>query len=687
MAKKQGFKSVSIEPMTGLFDTQSTPDAVPANGYRWVQNMHADAGSRARRPGWERLFTSGTSPVGDDNADLHDQLLTKQNYYLEGPNSIDQAKEITTYPNSLCVGSELTHSQGVEPITSLFESVSTTGIRNILAATRSRVYVYSGSRRNWKIIADNQDAASEWQFSQVADTVVMTNNKAAPLSWDVEQATYGCDMQAAHTIESLDTIGLSRAAATGAFKGVNFFGNVVTDGIRTTHRIVWSDYQNATSYDPAIIASITGFQDLDFGERIMRFENIGDFMLVYTDKGIWAVAVSGETTFSFRKVYASAKGSKCLVYTRTLVSAGDTHYFMGADNIYAFNLSLPEPVEVDWMDACTNLIFDDLNKDGCALHAAGYNVDTKELWFSWVGNGDTYPDQSLVFNLDQSAADYVDSGFMAFLNHAPDTRNVTIADWLLIYCACPNEAAIETALGTDDIHLKEGGFCSGSGVVGSCGGVTINSIYTNSPKIVDGVVVEDYDLPNADADSLCAHLEAQGFGIDSACQECGTDLTFIMASSSDFCLKQYGTSYNRETNTNRSGCGTYTLDGYTSILRTGAVNYGVDDKRKLLKRVELEYTAEVQVTPSTLTMRVGYSDKAADPNIVGVPCYLKWNTQALKALSCITSTYDETSNVVPINNMVWPTFYRSNFLYFEFSIAGTGGASSFSRLSTLVKQL
>lgn len=73
------FRSQKLRPMTGAFDTLSSPDEVGFGNWRVVKNASTrSARNRQRSGGWRRLFADNT-PY--NNEDLHDQLTDRLGYY------------------------------------------------------------------------------------------------------------------------------------------------------------------------------------------------------------------------------------------------------------------------------------------------------------------------------------------------------------------------------------------------------------------------------------------------------------------------------------------------------------------------------------------------------------------------------------------------------------------------------
>lgn len=73
------FKTVPLKPLTGIFDTLSSPDEIGFGNWHVVKNATTrSTRNRQRGGGWRRLFADDT-PY--NNQDLHDQLTDRLNYF------------------------------------------------------------------------------------------------------------------------------------------------------------------------------------------------------------------------------------------------------------------------------------------------------------------------------------------------------------------------------------------------------------------------------------------------------------------------------------------------------------------------------------------------------------------------------------------------------------------------------
>lgn len=209
------------------------------------------------------------------------------------------------------------------------------------------------------------------------------------------------------------------------------------------------------------------------------------------------------------------------------------------------------------------------------------------------------------------------------------------------------------------------------------------------------VTVEDFEKLDNDADSLCALLD--GELIDAGCRGCKGDTLLVVASSADWCLKQLGEVFYRETCANPAAVGSTTANGYQSA----AGSYVFDGITSLFvpsptfasgieihaTRAQVDYEAVAQTPPSEMSLRIGISGQIADPN--DPKCRIVWRQLSSKAIKCDTTQTEavlQKANLNPAGQpLAWKFDYRGVFMYFEFKITGTGGDSTYSRLTSMLE--
>jgi len=162
---------------------------------------------------------------------------------------------------------------------------------------------------------------------------------------------------------------------------------------------------------------------------------------------------------------------------------------------------------------------------------------------------------------------------------------------------------------------------------------------------------------------------------------CGTAFRLVMASATDWCLKELADVYYRERCAAFTACGTYVQDGYTSLLRTGPIRGKVESQEIKLTSIGIIYSAEAQTTPTNITPRIGWSATPNDPN--NAACAIRWRDLSAKPLQCVTQKSEsehEVDATMPFAIQDWQVMFANRCLYFEFRIEGTGGGSCFAAI-------
>ena len=569
-----------------------------------------------------------------------------------------------------------------EAITYLAEFRSPRNFRKLLAGTKSRLYSLNERTGNWRILADGLggtvnaaldcEGCSQRRFlsAQMDNILVLSNSFDPPLFWyfdDSPQTGGGsnCDLWSARPIPDLQDLNVTKVGCVSEFKGFLFLGDVEQDGSYFPHRLIWSDYKNPISYIPTS-DSLAGFQDIGSGERILRMSTIGDYLYVFSDQAIHRGSlVSTGETFNFETIY---KGQDCLKYKFSLISTGDSIFYLSDSKLLMMTLSDASPIEVPWMRATSSIFFEGidefrtsysaLNNDACDLITGGFNSVLNELWFSWPSGDASCPDVSLVFNLTrgQESADLVDAGFSAFTVFESD-RLPTVSDWLQELGICDRSEMPPT--------VKEGAPTE-SDVEPTA---APNSIWNST---------ENPDLP-ADADSLCAALGDKT--AEDFCAGCSGRKRFVMASAVDFTLKEYRDDvFYREMVENS----VYVMKGYDSILESGAENLRIDAE-KVCKGLKTEYKAAQQTTPNTLYGWLGYGAEASCLTFKSLRNVNPDGTvDAGIPLRCL-SDFDAAQHAANQTRPGVPGYFnasvRGRFLSYRLAVEGTGGAFCISMVA------
>lgn len=561
-----------------------------------------------------------------------------------------------------------------EPITHLAQAGSDESFRTLIASTRTTIYSSNDYTGNWRIIADGLgggydeercDTCSNRRFtsSQLGNYILFTNNFDPVLAWKFGDPPTGLNLWSAHYVEELLIIGITKARCIAEFNGFVFVGNVDVEGQHKSSRVYWSDYNAPLSWIPHD-QSLGGYHEFGLGEKVLRIEQLGKFLMVYTDKAIYqGIFVGGDLVFSFNTIPTDSP----LVYEYSLVNTGKAHIYASHNGIYVVTPSDSRPSRYEWMHKADGGVFagvsDDIlggfagldsfgpvNQIQCEQFVGGYNQITEEVWFSWPTDDAECPTMSLVLNLRYNAADLVDHGFTAFVNYKPDYRPI-VRDWLDSEGLCPTSVSdfVKEGLPLDD--------------------------YTGDTPAYLWNPEEDPTLPIHE-DSWCARLGDTT--VDDLCDDCDSSPLFLLASAEDFTIKEYNEEiFYRESFD--AGDQMYSQNGYYTLLQSDLSKMGLDEE-KIIKQIVADYQAAEQEPPSVLTCEVAYASQ---------PRCTTWKDIGDRDLTCITD-YTAAQHLAnktrPSPAAKYHTFYRGHFLGYRLYTSGLGGSSCFSRVALSVSK-
>lgn len=587
-------------------------------------------------------------------------------------------------------GDYLWQQQGCrEAITHLVEFASGQASRRLIAATRSRIYEYSRPIHNWRIIADglggvvNMDTECEtcddlrFQSAQLGPYIMFVNNYDQPLLYFADDDVAGCSLWAARYLEDLQTLGINKAGAIVQWKSFMILGDVTIDQQRYGGRIVWSAYEDPTTWVQTD-ANLAGFADITINETILRMIPLSDYLYVFTDRSIWRVTLISpeDGLFQFTQLYF---GPKILKYPNAIQSVGDVIVYLGEDDIYSLTAYDKVPQIVPWINPSSAVIFEGMaeddaafgpiNANACVQPVMGFDAIRNHLWVSWPSDSSVCNNRSMILNPKENHCGYVDHGFTAFCFFNPDGR-LTLAEWLNRQGVC----AIA--------DLVEGEIKTGPPVIGE-----LPPEGTPTPYYIWN---EDED-PDTERSPYSICYQLQDYRLDPDCRDCDTDTKFVMADASDLTLKEFDQdSYYREQFTGYqfghtpTYCSDHAFDGasymcvgYDSVLQSGAEDFK-EWREKLINQIKVEFQASPQTTPNDLYCFVGYGAQA--------DCF-RWRqltTQELRCLTDNTEAQDDAGNTRPYDIANFPTHYRGRYIGWRIKVTGTGGASCFSRVSQRV---
>lgn len=502
---------------------------------------------------------------------------------------------------------------------SLLRSVTTTAKKRMLfAATREAIFVGDDLAGNWRVIADglgddcgtaDHDTSMSFKMVTMGDIALFTNGFDPIIGYRFNDGPAGVRQWSADYVADLQALRITAASVIGKFAGFVLIGDVVADAQTQPSRVYWSDYNDPMGWIPGG-QSAAGFHDFGHGEIVLAIEPIGGVIRVYTSQAIYdGRLVSTDEIFSFEEIHRHQDSAELLRYPNTLVNTGDTHYYLGADSVFATTVWDRAPRRVEWMHVSSGVIFRGvlpvvadgipdfsafvpINKLRCKLPVGGYDTVREAVWFSWPTTGDGPNDKSLVLWPRYNKGSVINQGFTAFANHRPD-HMITLRDWF---------DQLEICHAEDSLLAKEGAPCL------SDRDFEIPAYLYNASKSTS-----DPMDPESAIAKMCSYC------LNDLCNECDADSRFLMAATGvDVSIKEYAAACGiREVMTGRKlqpfpiaseGC--YEDAGFTSVLQQRINRYGTT-KDKLITFQEFNAsTPGGQTLPVVLKAQVGVSDCA-----------------------------------------------------------------------------
>lgn len=573
----QSGKPFNWPSMTGLMDQRSSPDKVPWGRWRMVLNVRAvEKGRACRREGWRRF----DHHTGHPNCDLNNQRGTSQ------------------------------------PLRSLFlyQSLGKSAAGNRLyIGGRTEIWCarQDGGKDN---VAHALPEGGDWCFTGLNELVIACNGRVVRYQHP--------DLGQFQEIPSLALIGLTSAAVCWTFEGTLFLADLVQDGYRVGHRIVWP-HVGTIDFDMGL-DSIAGFKDLSPSETVLAAVPMGTTYTVFTTHGAYRHGVV-DGQFVFQQLYYSKNQDACAVSGRAIATNREIAYFMGSDGIYALAPYSPSPEWSEWINQGLPAEF--ISADRCLISSSAYDPSRGELLFSSAELGKTY-----VVNLRQQSTSIIDHGFHAMVYAELDPGEST-TQWLV-------RSGICTSAHVDSIYP-----------VGAL----------DDPRVHPAVTgVADTCTP-----------------FDAPCDSCEVRKQFLAVSAVDNAIKAFDPLFfGREM---RVGNGWQTL-GYATKFITGAMDFGTEEDKRVHKLV-VNFIAPASDVVPTARAAVGQSGSPIDPQVSMPRSARRLHLRAKNLLSPNTPG-GSAPNIQPLE---WTFIFDGRFIWFELEVESTtGNAVCFSAMMAKV---
>lgn len=611
------FKTVSLNPLTGPFDARSSADQQIPGGFSWKQNLQVSPDGKLQTAfGFSRPYDVTTIvqagvPCSYQNWDYHNQGMGVLPANLEVPSL-------------------------------LFPSTANDGTRRLYMGTKTKFLLLDEVAGSWGVIGSGFGAdgnvsplSLRWKAAQLQDNIYLTNGFDA-----VQYTVAGSGSMAEVTgLQTAGESGMSAVAVTKpaviiTYSGVLMIMNMEEGGVRIPSRIRWSDLNDGTYWGTGTTnpntnaASLSDYQDLDYGERILGATILLGYLYILTDRSIWQCSFSVDTLISppqanlnCIRVYSEPRNkSRCLWYPNTLICDGESIYYAGHDAIYRYNLYMAVPERTEWIFLASSIVYDGLN--GAAIDETSCQSPVMELWpdrkeihFSWATPDATFvgaPNcnvqpplvssglnrHTLVLNTEHQTCDYRDYGMVAYCNFQ-------------------------------------------------------SSIVANSGQCPKG---------------------AQFFGV----------------SGLDYCLKVFGPGCSREYYNYVAG--TYAATGFVPILIGEFPFGQFDKDKEIKSFIvdgtvgaDVGNVFNLQIGVSYSAMNIAGAVNSSSP---AGNCGVLWHKLSSKAAKCLmamTPAQYVAANLRPSYNHEWSFLYRGRFLYYWFTVTQANGSAPVAGPVTLTR--
>lgn len=692
-------KDFPLQLASSMLDGTSEAGGAGFGNLRVALNLdHGEQGVPARMGGWRKL--------GFGNEDLHDQLLGAQGWWAliteaaavigntgETTIKIDDWEWIlpddvltiggrTVRVTSSINGNVIVLNSGQtfavnagdavikvssgqrEAITQLFPCTSAGGTRYLIACTKSRIYVSTGSALNFRLIADGLGGSyrpgdspvggHRWDIDKLGEYVVFTNNHDPVLAWRIgaPPVTEGVNKKlrwSAIEIYDLLGLGITSAGAVWSWNGYLFLGDVVVNGTRYSDRIYWCDFNRPLEWAPGG-ESVAGYVDLGGGQTVLRGARIGGTIRIYTDQAITVGEyIGGDAVFRFSDTYT---GPRVMRHKWSFVNAGDTHYYLSGEGLVSLSKFDPSPNQTEWMQRLSGIIlrglqekyaqqsipsvhsFGPIDHARCDEIAAGFHEDRQEVWLCWPtstadsGSIGQIRRPTLRISVRHGKASLVDHAFSAFTQWSPDHR-MSVRDFMVTYCVCSAPGVVEPKEGVPLNTIAQ-----------SCTGIYGQGQYDGPDHIYNAA---DDGTGESSTDSLCAIVG--DMTLDDLCPDCIGSNLFIGASLDDLCIKQFEQAYLRRemySLTDDDGAafpqtspGAYTYQGYPTVIQGEMADFGYWNE-KLVSAVGVAFDADPQSPPGQLRCAIATNN---------TPNCTNWYDADPLELSCLPTGASQSTHV------------------------------------------
>lgn len=566
-----------------------------------------------------------------------------------------------------------------ESLTFLFPFKAVTGVRRLLAGTKSRLYVNNDRAGNWRVLADGLGGNSchqecdcsdiRFAAAQLGNYVVLANGFDPVIYWKYDDGPAGDALWSADYVSDLQALGITSARIVAEWKGFIIIGDVVENGTSYPSRFYWSDADDPLSFLP-FGESLAGYHDVGRGERLVNIVPMDGRLVIYTDSAIYEADIIDDTSLVFR-VEEIYRGPHVPRFPYAIASSGDLHIYASEDSIYVLYGNSRTPLRLEWIHRAGSVIyrgiesswltgidfieaFGKVNWSACRQMVAGYDAVRSAFWFSWPTDDSDCPNKTLVIFPRYQRATIVDHGFTAFAQYQPDL-SISVRDYMELFGICDASGLLSE---------KEGEACD-EGIPEEGYDYLINPAETADDPIHANSVLA----------ALCDHCTSD------YCVPCEGEPLWLMASATDKCIKQFDPDhFVREMVTAvgsatfpETATATYADQTYCWFMQMDPFRSNTSGE-KLVTRARVEFTAEVQSTQLEFSVATGEQ-----------PGCMAWSLADPVDIECLDGGPAD-DELRPGEGATYNFHAAGRWIAWRLWIEEVGGPVCFSRLSVAVNE-
>ena len=266
---------------------------------------------------------------------------------------------------------------------------SGTTTRVLMNITGDKLYRMDDLDGKW----DNVTAPITITAAKVADSaqflneIYFTNGHDVPFEWNSSGTAAAVSDVPAN---------LTKAKYVAEFNNYLFYGNVTVSGTAYTSRIYWSNIKDTSTW------SATAFIDIakSDGQEITRLKVLGDKLIVYKTRSIYAVSFTGDVDVPFILPGGGKTNSAVgCVAPFSVQQVNNGHVFLSADGVYFFDGNNSFKVS----DKITPTLIDDMNTTNFAEARSLVQTSKNRYMVSLIASGSSENDRVLVWDYVNNA--------------------------------------------------------------------------------------------------------------------------------------------------------------------------------------------------------------------------------------------------------------------------------------------